>query len=322
MSLDLDVRQRAMLLEMGVHVWWPQAEQAASPELALAPASAVANVARPVLAVAIENRAIEAINTPAEGLKPSISVPVRPAVALSAAVLAVPTAVSAAAFEGLACGIAAMDWPELAQTVASCQACKLCIGRRAPVFAGASGPRQADWLVVTEPPEESEERAGRPQVEQAGQLLDNMLRALGLRRQDGPAQDAPPPDKGHSATRAYVTSAVKCRPAVVRNPSLDELAVCGTYLQREIALVQPKVILAMGRFAAQALLQGSVAEVANSPLGKLRGQLYRYQGLPVVVTYPPVYLLRSQHDKARAWADLCLAQEAADQSHFPSLDVF
>ena len=248
--------------------------------------------------------------------------PVRPAVALSTAVLAVPMAVSAAAFAGLAGGIATMDWPELAQTVASCQACKLCIGRRAPVFVEASPLGQADWLVVTEPPEESEERAGRPQVEQAGQLLDNMLRALGIHRQDGPAQGASPPDKGHSANRAQVTSAVKCRPAVVRNPSLDELAVCGTYLQREIALVQPKVILAMGRFAAQALLQGSVAEVANIPLGKLRGQVYRYQGLPVVVTYPPVYLLRSQHDKARAWADLCLAQEAADQPHFPSLDVF
>jgi DNA polymerase len=215
-----------------------------------------------------------------------------------------------------------MDWPELAQTVASCQACKLCIGRRAPVFAGAISPLQADWLVVTEPPEESEERAGRPQVEQAGQLLDNMLRALGLHRQDGPAQGASPPDKRTSATRAHVTSAVKCRPAVVRNPSLDELSVCGVYLQREIALVQPKVILAMGRFAAQALLQGSVLDIVNIPLGKLRGQVYRYQGLPVVVTYPPVYLLRSQQDKARAWADLCLAQEAADQPRSPPLDVY
>lgn len=316
MSLDLDDRQRAMLLEMGVHVWWPQAEPVALPE----PEPAVVEVARPVLAIAIENIAIDAINTPARGSKPPNFVPVRPAVALSAAVLAVPSAVSAAACEGLVGGIAAMDWPTLAQTVATCQACKLCIGRRAPVFAGGDAHLPADWLVVTEPPDEMEERAGRPQVEQAGQLLDNMLRALGISRQDGPGSE--PGGKGHSATRAYVTSAVKCRPAVVRNPSLDELGVCGVYLQREIALVQPKVILAMGRFAAQALLQGSVLDVANIPLGKLRGQVYRYQGLPVVVTYPPVYLLRSQHDKARAWADLCLAQEAADQPRFPSLDVF
>jgi DNA polymerase len=234
--------------------------------------------------------------------------------------LSVPSALSAAASQGLVAGIAAMDWPTLVQTVAHCQACKLCIGRRAPVFAGGEGPHPADWLVVTEPPEDAEERAGRPQVEQAGQLLDNMLRALGLSRQDGAAP--PPHRKSASFTRAHVTSVVKCRPGVVRNPSLEELAVCGAYLQREIALVQPQVILAMGRFAAQALLQGSVPEVANIPLGKLRGQIYRYQGLPVVVTYPPVYLLRSQHDKARAWADLCLAQEAAAQPHFPSLDVF
>ncbi len=313
MSLDLDDRQRAMLLEMGVHVWWPQAAPVALPDRVPVPAPAVTEVARPVLAVAIENIAIDAINTPARALNHSKYAPVRPAPALSAAVLAVPSAVSAAACEGLVDGIADMDWPTLARTVASCQACKLCIGRRAPVFAGGDDTHPADWLVVTEPPEELEERAGRPQVEQAGQLLDNMLRALGVSRQDGPGPDG----KRQSATRAYVTSAVKCRPALVRNPSLDELAVCGAYLQREIALVQPKVILAMGRFAAQALLQASVPDVANIPLGKLRGQVYRYQGLPVVVTYPPVYLLRSQHDKARAWADLCLAQEAADQPPFP-----
>ncbi len=318
MSLDLDDRQRAMLLEMGVHVWWPQSEPVAMAEPI--PAPAVAAVVRPAVAAAIENIAIEAINTTARALNHSKLVPIRPPAALSAEVLAVPSAVSAAASNGLVAGIAGMDWPTLAQTVAHCQACKLCIGRRAPVFAGGDGPHPADWLVVTEPPEDAEERAGRPQVDQAGQLLDNMLHALGIRRQDGAGPE--PHRKGTRATRAYVTSAVKCRPAVVRNPSLDELAVCGTYLQREIALVQPQVILAMGRFAAQALLQGSVPEVASIPLGKLRGQVYRYQGLPVVVTYPPVYLLRSQHDKARAWADLCLAQEAANQPHFPSLDVF
>lgn len=284
MSLDLDDRQRAMLLEMGVHVWWPRAEPEGAPALA-----------SPVTA--------------------------RPAVALSAAVLSVPSAVSAAASSGLPEGIAAMDWPELAQTVAGCQACKLCIRRRASVFSGGSASPPASWLVVTEPPEESEERAGRPQVEQAGQLLDNMLRALGISRQDGPTPGTAPAGKSMSPIRAYVTSVVKCRPAVVRNPSPDELAVCGAYLQREISLVQPSVILAMGRFAAQALLQGSVPAVAGIPLGKLRGQVYRYQGLPVVVTYPPVYLLRSQHDKARAWADLCLAQEVARQPPSPFLDV-
>ena len=299
MSLDLDDRQRAMLLEMGVHVWWPQAEPVAPP---------MVEEPGPALAIAIENIALEAMESTARASKPSVSAPSRPAQALSPAILAVPSAASAAASGGLVADIAVMDWPALAQTVASCQACKLCIGRRAPVWAGGADTRMADWLVVTEPPEEAEERAGQPQVEQAGQLLDNMLRALGITRHE--AQNS----QGDRATRAYVTSVVKCRPALVRNPSVEELDVCGTYLQREIALLQPKVILAMGRFAAQSLLRDTVPEVASIPLGKLRGQVHRYQGLPVVVTYAPVYLLRSQQDKARAWADLCLALEALGPS--------
>ena len=197
-----------------------------------------------------------------------------------------------------------MDWPTLAQTVANCQACKLCSGRRAPVFgaAVATAPRQADWLVLGEPPDDAEERLGVPFAEQAGQLLDNMLKAVGVSRH-GAASGA----AASAASAAYVTNVVKCRPAVVRNPDPQELATCENFLRREVALVQPKVILALGRFAAQSLLQGSRPEVASIPLGKLRGQIYRYQGIPVVVSYHPTYLLRTQQDKARAWADLCLA---------------
>lgn len=199
----------------------------------------------------------------------------------------------------LAAGIAAMDWPTLADTVANCQACQLCAGRRAPVFDTAQAvPVQADWLVVGEPPDESEERQGTAFADQAGQLLDNMLKAVGASRQGA---------QRSGAAAAYATNVVKCRPAAVRNPSAQELALCSHYLRREVALVQPKVILAMGRFAVQTLLQDSPPEVAGLPLGKQRGQSYRYQGIPVVVTYHPTYLLRSQHDKARAWADLCLA---------------
>jgi DNA polymerase len=162
--------------------------------------------------------------------------------------------------------------------------------------------RQADWLLVGEPPDEAEERAGAAFADQSGQLLDNMLKALGLSRRA---------DAAGSAQAAYLTNVVKCRPARARNPEPAELVVCENYLRREIALVQPKVILAMGRFAAQALLQSSAPELTGTPLGKLRGQIYRYQGLPVVVTYHPAYLLRNQADKARAWADLCLARQAA-----------
>ncbi len=264
MSLDLDERQRAMLQEIGVRVWLPVAE------LAVPPAAPVLQHVAPL--------------------------PGRTAPAASVLVVEATAVDAAATPAALADDIGAMDWPMLARTVASCQACKLCSGRRAPVFGGplGAGERQADWLIVGEPPDDAEERAGAPFAEQAGQLLDNMLKALGVSRHSA-----------HSgAAAAYVTNVVKCRPAAVRNPEPQELATCENYLRREVALVQPKVILAMGRFAAQTLLQG---EVASVPLGKLRGQLYRYQGIPVVVTYHPGYLLRTPQDKARAWADLCLA---------------
>src|SRR5450830_433638 len=309
MSLDLDNRQRAILQEMGIHVWLPAPEveaplvvhePVAAPvarSVAATPAPAIkmpapAPMAAPMpTADAIENIAIEAINTRAATPKTS---------RIPAAAAAAPATPGV-----LAEGIAAMDWSALADTVASCQACKLCEGRRAPVFGGASeeSPRQADWLVVGEPPDESEERAGTPLAAQAGQLLDNMLKAVGVSRYvaaEGAAVASP-------AQSAYVTNVVKCRPAIMRNPTPPELALCENYLRREVALVQPKVILAMGRFAAQTLLQGNLPEGSKLPFGKLRGQIYRYQGIPVIVTYHPTYLLRNQLDKARAWADLCLA---------------
>ena len=263
MSLDLDPRQRAMLQEMRVRVWLPEA------------------VAR------VEHVVVKASNTRAEAIGAST-------------IQAQDPVVPAAALIGLAAGIAAMDWPTLAHCVANCQACKLSIGRRAPVFAGVDVPQQADWLVLGEPPDEAEERLGAPFAEQAGQLLDNMLKALAVTRHGA---------QRSGSAAAYVTNVVKCRPAPARNPAPQELAACEHYLRREVALVRPKVILAMGRFAAHALLEESVPQVASIPLGKLRGQVYRYQGVPVVVTYPPSYLLRTQPDKARAWADLCLALE-------------
>ena len=302
MSLDLDDRQRAMLQEMGVRVWWPLAEapvvRVAEEMPAPPPLQRVAQAPQgPVLEVphiAIENIALSALSAKSAAPKVvNIASSAREAVAPGV----------------LADGIAAMDWVTLAHTVASCQACKLSIGRRAPVFGGADvfadAPCQADWLVLGEPPDEAEERAGVPFADQAGQLLDNMLKAVGVHRRA--AQPAEGAINGTAA--AYVSNVVKCRPASVRNPEPHELATCETYLKREVALVQPKVILAMGRFAAQSLLQGSLPEVASIPLGKLRGQIYHYQGIPVVVTYHPRNLLRTPQDKARAWADLCLALE-------------
>jgi uracil-DNA glycosylase len=248
MSLDLDSRQRAMLQEMGVRVWWPEA----------VPAPATATVQVPI-----------------------------PPMARSTSIVAKPGASPD--------GIATMDWPALREAVAQCQACGQCRGRHAPVFAAAAAPRQADWMVLGEPPDDSEERLGAPFVGQAGQLLDNMLKAVGAGR------------SGNTVTAAYLSNVVKCRPAVACNPQPQDLATCENYLRREVALVQPKVILALGRFAAQALLQGSVPDVATIPLGKLRGQVYRYHGIAVIISYPPAYLLRTPQDKARAWADWCLA---------------
>ena len=210
----------------------------------------------------------------------------------------------------LVLGIAEMDWEVLAASIAQCRACPLCTDRRAPVFEGAdpAAPRRADWLVVGEPPDDTDERQGAPFADAAGQLLDNMLKAVGISRRT--AQDEA--QTVAAAQSAYVTNVVKCRPSVVRNPSAPELALCENFLRREVALVQPKVILALGRFAAQTLLHGSLPEGSKLPFGKLRGQVYRYQGIPVIVSYDPRVLLRNPPDKARAWADLCLAMECLE----------
>lgn len=182
----------------------------------------------------------------------------------------------------------------------------MCLGRRTPVLAPPPQPVVCDWLVLGDPPDESEERAGRPFAEETGQLLDNMLRAVGVKRWDHPASASP-----SAAERAYLTPVLKCRPALMRAPDATELSTCAHFLRREIALTQPKVILAMGRFAMQLLLSETPPEQARLPLGKLRGQVWRFADVPVVVTYPPAFLLRNGADKAKAWADLCLARAVA-----------
>lgn len=191
--------------------------------------------------------------------------------------------------------IAAMDWDALQQAVAGCQACGLCQSRKNTVFG--VGDTQARWLVVGEAPGENEDIQGEPFVGQAGQLLDNMLKAVGLNRQ------------GTGAQGVYIANVLKCRPPANRNPQPEEVLQCEPYLRRQVALLQPQIILALGRFAAQSLLQHSVPDVATMPLGKLRGQVHSYEGVPVIVSYHPAYLLRTPQDKARTWADLCLAMD-------------
>jgi len=198
--------------------------------------------------------------------------------------------VDEAAHAARAQAIAQMDWDQLRDSVAGCRACGLCEGRKNTVFG--VGNEQADWMIIGEAPGEQEDLRGEPFVGEAGKLLDNMLRAIGLTR----AEQAP-------QRQVFIANALKCRPPRNRNPDPAELAQCEPYLQRQIALVQPKMILAMGRFAVQLVLR------SHEAIGRLRGRVHEVRGIPVIVTYHPAYLLRNLPDKALAWDDLCLAVE-------------
>jgi uracil-DNA glycosylase len=193
--------------------------------------------------------------------------------------------------------VATLDWPALREAVAACRACDLCRSRQQTVFG--TGHARAHWMVVGEAPGEQEDRRGEPFVGAAGQLLDRMLASLGLTRD---AEGAEP------ARQVFITNTLKCRPPGNRNPTPQEMAQCEPFLQRQIALVQPRIILAMGRFAVQALLR------SDEPIGRLRGRVHDYQGVPLIVTYHPAYLLRNLPHKARAWEDLCLAADTAERT--------
>lgn len=176
------------------------------------------------------------------------------------------------------------DWPTLLAEIAACRACALAEHRKQAV--PGVGDQQADWLFVGEGPGAEEDERGEPFVGQAGRLLDNMLAAIGLAR----GQDV------------YIANAVKCRPPHNRTPEADEIAACHGFLDRQIALIAPRLIVALGRPAAQSLLDREV-KIAGS-----RGRLFHRGEVPVIITYHPAYLLRNPHDKAKAWEDLCFAR--------------
>lgn len=180
-----------------------------------------------------------------------------------------------------------MDWQALEARVSSCTRCPLHAGRSRTVFG--VGNRRADWLIVGEAPGAEEDRRGEPFVGRAGKLLDAMLAAL-----------------GHARDQVYIANVVKCRPPENRDPRPDEAATCAPYLDRQIGLLAPRIILAVGRIAAQRLLATDV------PVGRLRGRVHRYgpAGIPLVVTWHPAYLLRRPEAKAEAWRDLVLAAQA------------
>ncbi|HWT27912.1 MAG TPA: uracil-DNA glycosylase family protein [Methylophilaceae bacterium] len=176
-----------------------------------------------------------------------------------------------------------LDWAGLQACVPDCQACGLAGTRTQTVF-GVGDP-QAEWLIVGEAPGAEEDKRGEPFVGQAGKLLDNMLAAIKLKRGEN----------------VYIANVLKCRPPENRDPHGEEVAQCDPFLKRQVELIQPKLILALGKFAAQSLL-GS-----DDTIGAMRGKLHRYNGVPVIVTYHPAYLLRNLMDKAKAWEDLCFA---------------
>ena len=292
-TLHLDKRQRAMLAEMGVRVWSPMSEAAVmgAPAVetlvvdtsACAPADVVmqahAEEAHSFADAAGHDTAVRQMSAPVAKAEPAPILIQRPE------------------------GIDQMDWSALQSTVSGCQACALCGSRKNTVF-GVGAPAaegqapQVDWLIVGEAPGENEDLQGEPFVGQAGKLLDNMLGAMTLSRTG---------ERTAEGGGVYIANVLKCRPPGNRNPKPEEVAQCLPYLERQVALLKPKMILAMGRFAVQALLRDSVPELEGTPYGKLRGRVYQYQGVPVVVTYHPNYVLRNLPEKAKVWADLCLA---------------
>jgi len=192
-----------------------------------------------------------------------------------------------------AAGIAMLKWQDLSNAVAGCRACALCETRKQTVFG--VGHLEARWMLVGEAPGAEEDARGEPFVGQAGRLLDNMLASIGLTRQ------------GATPSSVYIANVLKCRPPGNRNPQPEEVALCEPFLKRQISLVEPDLIVVMGRFAAQSLL-GTEASIAS-----LRGKAHRIRvgtrEIPVVVTYHPADLLRNLADKAKSWADLCLARD-------------
>lgn len=271
-------RQRAMLEAMGLRMWDTSAlarrdAQSNSGAPAAQPASAPDEV--PAAAPALD------CSPPAAPLNDS-------APTAQARQLQVQDALEAR-------GVGSLDWPALREAVASCRACALCESRTQTVF-GVGNP-DAQWMIVGEAPGMHEDRLGEPFVGKAGQLLDAMLRAIGLTR-----------EAGHAARQVYIANTLKCRPPDNRNPSPDELARCEPFLVRQIELVRPRLILAVGRFAVQALLR------SQEPIGRLRSKVHRYRGVPLIVTYHPAYLLRNPLDKSRAWDDLRLALEVWRES--------
>jgi len=189
--------------------------------------------------------------------------------------------------------LAPVGWIPLKAAVSGCVKCGLHKTRTQTVFG--VGDENADWMLIGEAPGAEEDRLGEPFVGQAGKLLDNMLAAIGLSRR----------------ANVYIANVLKCRPPGNRNPTPEEVAQCSPHLLQQIGLIKPKLIVAMGRFAAQTLLETSAS------IASLRGRVHRYAGVPLIVTYHPAYLLRTLEDKAKTWEDLLFAKKVMSGAAAP-----
>jgi DNA polymerase len=267
------LRTKGILREMGLAPLWRLrgVEEVAVEEpvavLPEPPEASVVQAVTPVAAAPLAARPVEARTALREALVPLA-----------------PVLEAAAPSRTFSSDMASLGWDELEERIRACDACGLC-KRRKQAVPGV-GDRQADWLFVGEGPGAEEDERGEPFVGQAGRLLDNMLGTINLKRGED----------------VYIANAVKCRPPNNRTPEAAELAACFPYLSRQIKLIKPRLIVALGRPAAQALLNQEIK------IGAVRGKLFSHASIPVVVTYHPAYLLRNMADKAKAWEDLCFAR--------------
>ena len=267
-----DAERARLLARMGIAVYAPRGSPAPAP--APAPAAHPRPAPRPDSGPdASRPPGPDASRPPARGPAPSGS--------------------PGASGEAAGAPVSTLPWPALEAAVAGCVACPLHHSRRRTVFG--AGARDAGWMVIGEGPGANEDRQGEPFVGRAGRLLGAMLFAVGLSREE-----------------VFITNTVKCRPPGNRDPEPAETERCGPFLDRQIELVEPRVILAVGRVAAQAILD------TGAPLGRLRGREHPYprggRRIPVVATYHPAYLLRTPTAKRFAWEDLCLARSIAGRS--------
>ncbi len=262
--MDAQLRQRYMQA-MGIPVWIPKPVIASQPELDVAATPSVEQLTHNLLDVLSDTVSLPSAVTPHPLNEPTSSL---------ASVVEKPAIK------------AELSWDELQDAVRNCQKCALSHTRTQTVFG--TGSQQAQWMIIGEAPGAEEDRKGIPFVGKAGQLLNNMLAAVGVARES-----------------VYIANVLKCRPPNNRDPKPEEVVQCRGYLERQIDLVTPRLILVVGRIAAQNLLQ------TQAPLARLRNQVHHdpVSGIPVIVTYHPAYLLRQPLDKRKAWQDLQFAKE-------------